>query len=269
MKWEKKIFCGLTALFLLSVLYCCDLPAWNGFEFLIHNKALLTNVGYSIIASYVFYLIQIVIPNYMNLKRAGEKTKASFTKLYYELMEAKKLKEYFFEFDNDLITCHAGKTFFLKKIEENKEEKIKIFEKKEIFQEYERLIKTDVAKITENIWFQYLGDEQCCLIKGIEDMQLLCYLGNMLSMSNQVTKYEEIMEEITHFEKIIINLKKYIHIQNIPNLQIQCMDREGEVPKDYEKWKKFKEIGMSWIIIKEGKSMKASIRRTDSSKFRR
>ena len=85
MKRNREIFYGLTVLFLLSVLYCCDVPAWNGFEFLIHNKELLTNVGYSVIASYVFYLIQIVIPDYINRKRAEEETQDSFKKLYNEL----------------------------------------------------------------------------------------------------------------------------------------------------------------------------------------
>lgn len=100
--------------------------------------------------------------------------------------------------------------------------------------------------------FQYLGDEQRCLVREIENILLLSYLDNMISKWDKVVKYEEIMAEITHFDEILVSLKKYIHIQNIPDLQIQCMDCKTKIT-EYAKWRELSQIGMSWICIKQKK----------------
>lgn len=57
----------LFLLFLISVIYCCDHQAYKGFEFLIHDhNSMWYGVGLSIIAAYIFYLIQIYLPAIKN-----------------------------------------------------------------------------------------------------------------------------------------------------------------------------------------------------------
>lgn len=57
----------LFLLFLIGVIYCCDFQAYKGFESLIHDhNSMWYGVGLSIIAAYIFYLIQIYLPAIKN-----------------------------------------------------------------------------------------------------------------------------------------------------------------------------------------------------------
>lgn len=60
---------SLFFLFIISCVYCCDMPAWTGFEFLVNNHdSIWYSLGVSIIASYIFYIFQVVIPRIKRLR---------------------------------------------------------------------------------------------------------------------------------------------------------------------------------------------------------
>lgn len=61
----------LFALFLVSLIYCCDMPAINGFEIFVNDHdSMLYSIGLSIIASYIFYVFQVAIPQILHFRRA-------------------------------------------------------------------------------------------------------------------------------------------------------------------------------------------------------
>lgn len=63
----------LTVLAAVAFVYCCDAPVLFGLEFLINQKdSVWFAIGCSIIASYIFYCIQVVLPQKSNEKRAYE-----------------------------------------------------------------------------------------------------------------------------------------------------------------------------------------------------
>ncbi len=60
----------LLILFVLSCVYCSDLPVIAGAEIFINNHdSLLYSVGTGIIASYIFYIIQVVLPRFYERRK--------------------------------------------------------------------------------------------------------------------------------------------------------------------------------------------------------
>ena len=52
----------LTILAVISVVYCCDFPVIIDMPWLINNHdSIFYGIGQSIVAAYIFYLIQVVI----------------------------------------------------------------------------------------------------------------------------------------------------------------------------------------------------------------
>lgn len=75
----------LTALTVISFVYCCDAPVLFGMEFLINQKdSIWYAIGCSIIASYIFYCIQVVLPQKYNEKRAYDILSRKITNLVSE-----------------------------------------------------------------------------------------------------------------------------------------------------------------------------------------
>lgn len=61
---------GLLILSVISFVYCCDLPVWQGFEFLVNDHdSLIYTIGVSIIASYIFYCFEVVVPREMRFRK--------------------------------------------------------------------------------------------------------------------------------------------------------------------------------------------------------
>ena len=57
----------LFILFFVSVAYCCDIPAFTGFEFFINDhNSMIYGVGLSMIAAYIFYVVQVGLPAIKN-----------------------------------------------------------------------------------------------------------------------------------------------------------------------------------------------------------
>lgn len=63
----------LLLFFMISIIYCCDFQAYKGFEFLVNDhESMMYGVGLSIIASYIFYVIQIYLPIIKNKLKYSE-----------------------------------------------------------------------------------------------------------------------------------------------------------------------------------------------------
>lgn len=67
---DRCIFIFLTLLSIFAGSYCCDIPALPEFEWFIHHSEFLKNISYSVVAAYIFYLVQYVISNYILGKKA-------------------------------------------------------------------------------------------------------------------------------------------------------------------------------------------------------
>lgn len=60
----------LLFLCLISIVYCCDIPAANGFDLFVNNhNSLFYGIGLSIIAAYIFYIFQVIIPRFIHFRR--------------------------------------------------------------------------------------------------------------------------------------------------------------------------------------------------------
>lgn len=65
------IFVILTVLAAVSIVYCCDIQVVRGFDFFINQKnSMWYSIGTSIIASYIFYIIQVYIPGICENRKA-------------------------------------------------------------------------------------------------------------------------------------------------------------------------------------------------------
>ena len=67
---DRCIFIFLTLLSIFAGSYCCDIPALPGFEWFIHHSEFTKKYSYSVVAAYIFYLVQYVISNYILGKKA-------------------------------------------------------------------------------------------------------------------------------------------------------------------------------------------------------
>ena len=67
---DRCIFIFLTLLSIFAGSYCCNISALPGFEWFIHHSEFLKNISYSVVAGYIFYLVQYVISNYILGKKA-------------------------------------------------------------------------------------------------------------------------------------------------------------------------------------------------------
>lgn len=55
---------------LISIVYCCDIPAIKGFEVFVNNHdSMFYGIGLSIISAYIFYVFQVIIPKFIRFKQ--------------------------------------------------------------------------------------------------------------------------------------------------------------------------------------------------------
>lgn len=55
---------------LISIIYCCDIPAIKGFEIFINNHdSMFYGIGLSVISAYIFYIFQVLIPRFVRFKQ--------------------------------------------------------------------------------------------------------------------------------------------------------------------------------------------------------
>jgi len=67
---ELKMEFGLLLLFLTSIIYCRDIPVIKGCEVFVNNHdSMLYGVGLSVIAAYIFYIFQVIIPRFLYFRR--------------------------------------------------------------------------------------------------------------------------------------------------------------------------------------------------------
>lgn len=60
----------LLFLCLISIIYCCDIPAIKGFEVFVNNHdSMFYGVGLSVISAYIFYVFQVIIPRFIRFKQ--------------------------------------------------------------------------------------------------------------------------------------------------------------------------------------------------------
>ena len=104
------VFWCLTILAIISGVYCCDFPIMVDIPFLINDhSSILYGIGQSIIAAYIFYIIQIVIPDKVRLHRCRDAA-------YFEINEIEKRM-------NSIISLLSGKAN-LEKLEDYSDENI-------------------------------------------------------------------------------------------------------------------------------------------------
>lgn len=79
------VFSILTVIAVISFVYCCDFPVLFGMNFLVNQKdSIWFAIGCSIIASYIFYCVQVVIPQISDEKKAYKILERRMTDLLSE-----------------------------------------------------------------------------------------------------------------------------------------------------------------------------------------
>lgn len=57
----------------ISIVYCCDIPAIQGFDVFVNNHdSMFYGVGLSVISAYIFYIFQVLIPRFIRYKQVKD-----------------------------------------------------------------------------------------------------------------------------------------------------------------------------------------------------
>ncbi|GAA6262531.1 hypothetical protein [Mediterraneibacter gnavus] len=243
MKRNKEILWGLTFLAVLSGIYCCDLQVWGGFEYFIHKSALLTNIGYSVIASYIFYWVQNVIPTYINERSALRKVKESLKKIYENMVEISGIINCSIVENEGVITLKSGELNVMK-IVGNQEKKYRKIEIGDVFSEYKGKIQENIKEIKESNFYQQLDDITYGIIADIEEMKICDYMDDLAKIfeTGVIVKRESIQEQLERCDYNIKKMKRNLKISY--EIKIAC---EENVPEQLEHLLEISKKEKSWL----------------------
>ena len=224
----------LTLLAIISIFYCCDLPAWSGFEFLINQKeSMLYGVGLSIIAAYIFYVIQVYIPECKNRKKA-------------ELYLAPKIKDYL----EDLYevvhiidsTCNIDErigriTPRYEFIQIKRSDWKSIYVEQVDLKYYELIIKNKAQKIKNNQYYNKIGDKKVECLQNLFDSNFMFRLNENIKFNEEKIIDGDIIECYKKIKKDIDKARKLFSQDYI--MTISGYDK-NEITNELENVKKQK-----------------------------
>ena len=176
---DRCIFVFLTVLSIVAGIYCCDIPALSGFEWLIHHSEFLKNISYSVVAAYIFYLVQYVIPNYILGKKALKLLTPKLKKVCNLLEESKILVDKILiqhEYKEELSpngTVKSGEFDILVYKSINGKKYERTFERQKLFDLYREEIENHLNQLKKHHMFHYLKEDIQLFIGEIESSELL------------------------------------------------------------------------------------------------
>ncbi|MEI3379220.1 MAG: hypothetical protein V8R54_06640 [Coprococcus sp.] len=185
----------LTILAVISVVYCCDFPVIIDMPWLINNHdSIFYGIGQSIVAAYIFYLIQVVIANRVRLRKC-------MGIVYNEISELENNM-------NNILVLLSGKDT-LKELADYPEKFIYTYlDMKDIFQDGSGMDK-DRKELT------ILE----ALIENFKEIDKKVNKILLLNLTDEKTK--KLFQDISHasLKKIVYEMKKYEsgNIENVPH----------------------------------------------------
>lgn len=152
---------------LISIVYCCDIPAIKGFEVFVNSHdSMLYGVGLSIIAAYVFYVFQVIIPRFLHFRKTRNIGRAKF----YDIEESM----------TKVFSFLQGELY--KPINETSKESISNY-----------LNRIDI--FTENSRYEIQNHKELSVFEAIVyyDTKIMFLIEEILSGQYLETKYEKIL----------------------------------------------------------------------------
>ena len=207
----KMEFIVLSIITLISFIYCCDYPAIEGFEFLINNKqSIFYGVGLSIIAAYIFYIIQVFIPHKQLEKQAyntlEKKIKSYLDKVYWVLVFCESLCD--IDRTNKKITIksvfarwskNGDKSNWIVKIDVSR---------------YEKGIEKSIDEIVGSGYYMQLESKKRIALQRLIDNKFVTRFNKNISLSNNVTDLD-LIELYEDFKNAVIDARKCFKISDI------------------------------------------------------
>lgn len=196
----KMVFVILTLFAIVSVVYCCDFNALKGFEFLINQKdSMWYGVGLSIIASYIFYVIQVWIPEQQK-RRKAESILVPHIKDYLEnVYEIVKIVESVCNISKEKGRIHLQCNY----IRVEKSDWKNIYVEKIDLENYEKINNLLKEKIEKSEHFKHLSNREIDCLEKLFSNNFIRYWNR-----NRMSPQQEYIdgEIIKRFE----NEKRYI-----------------------------------------------------------
>lgn len=192
----------LLLLFLASIIYCCDFQAYEGFKFLVNDhESMAYGVGLSIIASYIFYAIQIYLPTIKNKLKYSE----FITSKLYSIREDMKLT----------ITILTGKSIV--NIEEMRKNIVHEIKEKDIFSDGSgRYRNIDEKTNEEQVIVDALWENEWKIHRDILELISLNILGKRTT------------DLLIKIEMLPLRKKVEEYVKNKPSVHITVKEKKGQ-----------------------------------------
>lgn len=218
----------LSVLSVLAFIYCCDMPVINGFEWLVNNKSSLQyNIGVAIIASYIFYIVQVWMPQKVKEHNAYSQLKKKILDYIDVLYEIVGYVDTLCDVDEKNGKIDSKTPYF---IIERSDWKSKYLEKFDVDNYYEIVIKQR-EKITNSGYFFQLSNKKINCLQKILDNDFITtfyeYSKTKINVNfcNLISDYEAL-------KKGIISARKVFKVDY--NMSLKVCNEQKQIEK-YEK----------------------------------
>lgn len=215
------VFISLTLLCVISIIYCCDIPVISGWEFMVNQKeSMIYGVALSVIASYVFYFIQIWLPKKQREYKANIYLRSrviSYLENFYDII---KIVE-----DIGIINYQSGRIGLnCKYIEIQRNDWNSVYIQKIDLENYRILLQKQSENIRNNIYFGWLDNKKMeCLQILFDNKFLLRWITN-IKMDDLKINDMELIEIYNKSKKDIIRAQKRFKI----NYEIKIVEHQQD-----------------------------------------
>lgn len=220
---------------LISIVYCCDIPAIKGFELFVNNHdSMFYGIGLSVIAAYIFYVFQVIIPKFIRFRQVRN---VGCNKLY----DIEKLMAQVF----GLLQGDINKPV----METSKESVKSYLEKIDIFTKNSRYVIQNHKELSLFESIAYCDHKIISLIDEILSNQYLVSKHEKILLKLKLSKFHSVMElwennlpgEYEHYNAEEIGMTGYIWV-NPEAINSDIVSAIDEYLNIYNKIKKTRQI---------------------------
>lgn len=229
-------FVLLTLITIISAVYCCDVPVWSGFAIFVNQKdSMWYGIGLSIIAAYIFYIIQVYIPQLKKQQKAEIYLKSKIKDYLEMLYELIVIIESVCDIDEE--NGHIIPKYEFIKIKRSDLKSIWI--EQIDFELYQNFTKTVCDKIEKSIYYLDLNTKKIeCLQEMFDNTFLLRLCENIkrtvaYTDADIIKKYENLKVAVIKARKIFgerytINIYGYEQNEITSQLKISNENNRAE-----------------------------------------
>lgn len=227
----------LTVLAVISFIYCCDFPALFNLNLLINRKdSIWFAMGCSIIAAYIFYCIQVVLPQKINERKAFEILSKRIDSLLDEVYHLLMFCECICQIDREKIKIDVPCVYALrsKKGEEN------FWIEKIIIQTLVNRINIEKSKLVTDGYFMQINDKKRRTLRKLIDNR---FPDNFIDNYNYpdiqsmdiIQSYDEFCECIKNARSMLKQTEEYVLIPYTDERKIIEFENKLESCDFYDK----------------------------------